>query len=436
MARRNPPLRCPSDRSQPGSGTSRSHTHKLRLEREVSAEIRRHSCVQHAGNLCKKAKVQRQGNRASAVSGSPLTKSREARHVRGPDRVGAARGRPARQRIAGARSARCGTPGCRGGVLRDGERGGALHRLRRLPRAGGAAGGGRPASASTSGWTTTCAPSGLAGYVAIASATVREAMANAVRYGALRDTSAVYALEDGDGAGRVSGSTAAARTCAPAGTRPSSRRRWCSPPATAGSAPASGRSRCASRTRAAASRRAIERRFNCPVRFGAEVTEMVLSPEQLDLPVRGADPHLLALVTGHAEAALAERRRARGTATCGRGSSGWCSRALPKGTPTLAAGGGGARDRRADAGAAARRRGDAVPAGRRRAAARPWRTAISRTRSSAWRRSPTCSAMPSRAPSRARSGAGPGGRRGGFGWRDGRDRSRGRVARSVVCTTR
>ena len=41
--------------------------------------------------------------------------------------------------------------------------------------------------------------SGLAGYVAIASATVREAMTNAVRYGALRDTSAVYALDDGDG---------------------------------------------------------------------------------------------------------------------------------------------------------------------------------------------------------------------------------------------
>ena len=41
--------------------------------------------------------------------------------------------------------------------------------------------------------------SGLAGYVAIASATVREALTNAVRYGALRDTSAVYALEDGDG---------------------------------------------------------------------------------------------------------------------------------------------------------------------------------------------------------------------------------------------
>ena len=66
--------------------------------------------------------------------------------------------------------------------------------------------------------------SGLPGYVAIAAATVREAMANTVRYGALRDTSALYAMDAADGV-VASGSRAAAPTCAAAAMRPSSRRR-------------------------------------------------------------------------------------------------------------------------------------------------------------------------------------------------------------------
>jgi AraC-like DNA-binding protein len=177
--------------------------------------------------------------------------------------------------------------------------------------------------------------SGLAGYVAIAAATVREAMTNAVRYGALRDTSAVYALEDGEGLVRF---RVDSRSAHMRGSRHATEfkaalvlaacHRWIG----AGFRPVEMRF---AHPRAA-SLRAIERRFNCPVRFGSEATEMVLSPDQLDLPVRGADPHLLALVTGHAEAALAKGGGARHGDLRARVER-VLLEALPKGTPTLAA---------------------------------------------------------------------------------------------------
>jgi len=175
--------------------------------------------------------------------------------------------------------------------------------------------------------------SGLAGYVAIASATVREALTNAVRYGALRDTSAVYALEDGDGLVRFRMDSRSAHM---RGSRQATEfkaalvlaacHRWVG----AGFRPLEMRF---AHPRGAA-QRAIEREFNCPVRFAAEATEMVLSPEHLDLPVRGADPHLLALLTGHAEAALAEAGSARHGALRARVER-MVLEVLPKGAPTL-----------------------------------------------------------------------------------------------------
>jgi AraC-like DNA-binding protein len=175
---------------------------------------------------------------------------------------------------------------------------------------------------------------GLAGYVAIASATVRQAMANAVRYGALRDTSAVYALEGGDGTARFRIDSRSAHMRASrhatefkAALVLAACHRWVG----AGFRPVEMRF---AHPRAA-SRRGIERRFNCPVRFGAEVTEMVLSPEQLELPVRGADPHLLALVTRHAEAALASVGAARHGDLRARVERVVID-SLPRGTPTLA----------------------------------------------------------------------------------------------------
>jgi AraC-like DNA-binding protein len=176
--------------------------------------------------------------------------------------------------------------------------------------------------------------SGLAGYVAIASATVREAMANIVRYGALRDTSAVYAIEDADGTVnfRIDSRSAHMR-----GSRQATEfkaalvlaacHRWIGP----AFRPVEMRF---AHPRAAA-RRAIERQFNCPVRFAAEVTEMILSPDQMDLPVRGADPHLLALVTRHAEAALAVAGATRHGDLRARVERAVLE-ALPKGGPTLA----------------------------------------------------------------------------------------------------
>jgi AraC-like DNA-binding protein len=174
---------------------------------------------------------------------------------------------------------------------------------------------------------------GLVGYAAIAAPTLREAMRSAERYGSLRDTSAVYALEEGDGAARFRIDSRSAHmrgsrhaTEFKAGLVLAACHRWIA----TGFRPAEMRF---AHPRGA-SRRAIERRFNCSVRFGAEVTEMVLAREQLDLPVRGADPYLLALVRRHADAALGYsparhgnlRARVERVALDG----------LPRGTPTLA----------------------------------------------------------------------------------------------------
>ena len=62
----------------------------------------------------------------------------------------------------------------------------------------------------------------------------------------------------------------------------------------------------------------------------------MLSSGQLDLPVRGADPHLLALVTGHAEAALAKAGQRAARRPAGRVER-VVLEALPRGTPTLGA---------------------------------------------------------------------------------------------------
>lgn len=174
---------------------------------------------------------------------------------------------------------------------------------------------------------------GLAGYVAIASGTVAEAMQNAVRYGALRDTSAVYALET------VGGSTHFRIDSRSAHLRASRQvaefkvalvlgacQRW------AGAAFRPTEVRFAHAR--AVSVRAIERRLNCPARFGSDVTEVLLTDEQLALPLRGADPHLLALLRRHADEAVAAAARARRTDLRSRVERALVE-LLPRGTPTL-----------------------------------------------------------------------------------------------------
>ena len=177
--------------------------------------------------------------------------------------------------------------------------------------------------------------SGLAGYVSIAAATMREAMHNATRYGNLRDTSAVYALEENE---TVASFRIESRSAHMRGSRHATEfkvgmvvaacQRWVG----AAFRPLEVRFSHAR----AASQRGVARQLNCPVRFGMEATEMIVPREQLDQPLRGADPYLLALVTHHAEAALAASptgRRGDFRARVER----VVVEALPKGPPTLGA---------------------------------------------------------------------------------------------------
>ncbi len=149
--------------------------------------------------------------------------------------------------------------------------------------------------------------SGLPAYVAIASATLREAMLNARRYGAINDTGADYALREAGNAAsfRVESASARLRASRHAtefkmGLVVAACRRWIGP----GFKPIEIRFAHAR----ASSRRAVERRLGCEVRFGNEATEMLIGVDQLDLPVRGADPYLLAMLVRQADAALAARR--------------------------------------------------------------------------------------------------------------------------------
>jgi AraC-like DNA-binding protein len=152
--------------------------------------------------------------------------------------------------------------------------------------------------------------SGLAGYVSIAAATLGEAFRNATRYGGLNDTAADYALAaDGELATfRIETRSAPLR-----GNRHATEfkvafivaacRRWIG----GGFRPAELRFAHAR----ASSLREVARAFGCPVRFGADATELVLAADQLALPVRGADPYLLALVMRHADETLTARAARR-----------------------------------------------------------------------------------------------------------------------------
>lgn len=146
---------------------------------------------------------------------------------------------------------------------------------------------------------------GLAGYASLAAPTLGAAMRNAQRYGALNDTSAKYRLEIGDGVAtflietdsaylrasrhatefKVAFIVAACRKWVGSGFRPLEIH--------------------LAHVRGSGERE-LSREFGCTVRFGAASTAMLLTPEQLDLPVRSADPYLLQLVMQHADEVLAE----------------------------------------------------------------------------------------------------------------------------------
>lgn len=148
--------------------------------------------------------------------------------------------------------------------------------------------------------------SGLVAYTALASGTLGQGLRNAVRYGAMNDTGARYAL-------LIEGETARFQIESEDAHLRSSRqanefkvafifaamRRWLDD---------SFRPVCLRFSHVRASeRREVERLFGCPVEFGCDATEMLLRTEQLALPVRGADPYLLGVLTRHADEFMAER---------------------------------------------------------------------------------------------------------------------------------
>lgn len=173
---------------------------------------------------------------------------------------------------------------------------------------------------------------GLPAYLALAAATLREAMQNTAQFAILADTAADYALREAGNAAsfRVETLSAPLRASRHAtefkvGFILAAGRRWVGP----GFRPLEVRFAHAR----VSSRRAVERRLGCEARFGAEATEFVLPPEQLALPVRLADPYLLALLRRQAEAALAARHAAPGRL---RGEvEHLVLRRLSKGAPTI-----------------------------------------------------------------------------------------------------
>ena len=148
--------------------------------------------------------------------------------------------------------------------------------------------------------------SGLSTYVSISADTLREGILNAIRYGALNDTSADYALEDRGNVATVRIDTRSAyfRSHRQAAEFKmafvvASCRHW-----------VIGRFRPLEVRFAHPRSSSIEeftRHFGCPVLFGSEATELLFDPAMLSLPMRSADPHLLALLTRFGDALLAAR---------------------------------------------------------------------------------------------------------------------------------
>jgi len=173
--------------------------------------------------------------------------------------------------------------------------------------------------------------SGLSAYVTITAATMRDAMENAARYGALTDSGAIFALTE---AGDVARFAMDSRSLLLRGSRHASEfrvgfvvagaRRWVGPDFR----PLEVRFAHERDT----SRRAVEALLGCPARFASETTEMLVGADQLDLPVSGADPYLLAVLERHAEELLARREQAQDDLR--ERVRRIVSRDLPKGAPT------------------------------------------------------------------------------------------------------
>ena len=173
--------------------------------------------------------------------------------------------------------------------------------------------------------------SGLAAYVTITAASMREAMENAARYGALTDTSADFALTEAGGVARFRMDSRcplvrASRQATEfrAGFVVASCRRWVG----ARFRPLEVRFTHARES----ARREVEALLGCPAEFARETTEMLVSADQLALPVSAADPYLLAVLEHHAEDVLAGREPARDGLR--ERVARLVTKGLPKGVPT------------------------------------------------------------------------------------------------------
>jgi len=146
--------------------------------------------------------------------------------------------------------------------------------------------------------------SGLSAYVSISADTLRQGLLNAIRYGTLIDTSADYALEE-------RGNVVTVRIDSRSAYFRSHRQ---GPEFKMAFIVASCRHWASDRFRVLEVRFAhprsssideFTRHFRCPVLFGSEATELLIDPAMLSLPMRSADPHLLAILTRFGDELLA-----------------------------------------------------------------------------------------------------------------------------------
>ncbi|MGA0613814.1 AraC family transcriptional regulator [Paracoccus sp. KR1-242] len=149
--------------------------------------------------------------------------------------------------------------------------------------------------------------SGLAAYVSISAETLREGVLHGLRYVRLGDTSAEIGLKE-------LGNVATIRIDS---KNPYFRMHRQGPEFRMASWFMAARQMVSERFQAvevrfahprASSREAFTRFFGCPVAFGAEATEMLIQPASLALPMRKADPHLLALLQRTGDALLSAQR--------------------------------------------------------------------------------------------------------------------------------
>ena len=176
------------------------------------------------------------------------------------------------------------------GVLAGDVRAVRAQAFRRLHRGGGAAGARRPLRADASGRATTCAPRGSPPMSSITAANLREAMRERLPLRrADRHQRRLRADRGGRRGALPHGQPLPAGARQPPGDRVQGRLRRRLLPALGGRA-ASARSRCASPTRGRARGARWRRFFGCPARFARETTEMLLSADQLALPVSAPIP--------------------------------------------------------------------------------------------------------------------------------------------------